>query len=53
MNTSNDNVKGRATASSEGKKVVADDDLDPCDKPQAQEASSLVAADEACDDGVN
>ncbi len=28
-------------------------DLEPCDKPQAQEASRLTAADEACDDGVD
>ena len=33
--------------------VVQKESLEPCDKPQAQEASRWEAGDEACDDGVD
>jgi len=32
---------------------VEEDSLEPCAKPQAQEASDFRAADDACDDGVH
>jgi hypothetical protein len=38
--------------SGETKQAAKAKDLEPCDKPQAAEASRLRASDEACDDGV-
>jgi len=52
----NQQAKDLGAARKEAKAVGAadgSDELEPCDSPQAQEASRFTAVDEACDDGVN
>lgn len=51
MNGSNDVAKDVVGVSAAGR--PAEKNLDPCAKPQAQEAIRLRTADEACDDGVD
>ncbi|MGA2545302.1 MAG: hypothetical protein ABSF43_02045 [Rectinemataceae bacterium] len=46
-----DHVKNNTKAKS-AKADTKVEGLDPCAKPQAQEASSFRSTDEACDDGV-
>jgi hypothetical protein len=56
MKEHTEKAKDRAKNNTKTKSAKADpkvEGLDPCAKPQAQEASSLRSADEACDDGVN
>ena len=54
MKRENEIAKGKlAKDASKKPEPKGSDPLDPCVKPQAQEASRLKAADEACDDGVH
>jgi hypothetical protein len=55
MNDISQKSKDRGASSSKGqaaKPGAKEEEIEPCDKPQAQEALRLRTSDDACDDGV-
>jgi hypothetical protein len=53
MTEKNKKVKNNADKMELKRPPIGDEGLEPCGKPQAQEAARLQDADDACDEGLH